>query len=208
MALVELHNTLKYLLGKHDQKAHGHKNSTYSNVTVMTFAEFRDLQAKQNRQYSTLPKKPAHIGQYSEEFFDWMGEASRSHIPAALDKYGYFSTKLNQALRHGKELSESEAAIVKGLDEGLAMKAAKLPNAVVAYRGLPKFVYEGKEEFTDVGYSSTSISAAAAQSFGSVIKVYLPKGTPVLANGYTEQELILPRNISFRKFEDGWLVTK
>lgn len=202
MSLPKLTMVLKHMAGKHDQSTHNpHTGSE------LTIAKYKKLAGRQSKEINTVKPLPAGIEEDSDEFFDWLfGAGNQQHIGQAIKDYSHESYKLNQALRKGQTLDERSAAISQGLDDGFNMQSSRTDEDYTVYRGLPSAVVAGVDQFTDVAYSSVTATESSAANFGNPIKVRIPSGSRVLAGGYSEQELILPRNTTYVKQGDEWVV--
>lgn len=139
---------------------------------------------------------------------------SDDHIAALGEYRGNAFKAINTTLRIGKPTSGSQSPtaikvweVVADLDG--AFKAAPLTaKDIVVYRGTKKGL---PNSFTDRAFTSTSYSMDIAKEFGELIKIVIPKGTPVLkmSGGFSEKhyqgesELLLPRNSTYVIQPDG-----
>jgi hypothetical protein len=103
-------------------------------------------------------------------------------------------------------------AQLEALDSSIAKNTT--PEDVVLYRGANKVLANLPEDgaiFTDPAFVAASTDANVGAAFGDLIRIKVPKGTPILdvnkalgeASRYPNQkEMILPRNLKFRAGTD------
>jgi hypothetical protein len=121
--------------------------------------------------------------------------------------------EVNKKLRFKKPLTDSEARHVKHLDRATSFKTTK---PMHVYRGVPDHAFDVHSmkpdtEFTDHGFSSTSMDHATAKSFAGhsgsrrhIFKIHLPEGTKAhhfdahASDSDHEHEVVLHRGTRFR----------
>ncbi|MEK6860847.1 MAG: ADP-ribosyltransferase, partial [Nanoarchaeota archaeon] len=144
------------------------------------------------------------------------------HIQALKHYKGYLSSSINNYLRTGQvRLGENEAVIqplIAKIDEAFE-KIPPITNDIIAYRGIisDRLKEYQQKSFINRAYTSLSLSRKKAQMHGgTVIPIYIPKGTKVLwldfLEGFgeysrgeqkflKEDEILLPHTITFEKIE-------
>lgn len=140
-------------------------------------------------------------------------EYKPEEIEAFGDYSGFAYKQVNGLLRgswsdeNDPDFEQQTEELVKKLDAAIATR--KLPERVVAFRGIRGLDLQPGDQFFDNGFASTSLDRHIAQEFadkdpqqaGSILEVEIPAGTPVglvsVATGGTEMELLLPRGGRF-----------
>ena len=182
---------------------------------------------------TTLLKPPKwrsnwSMRQYADNVESWVGKelptmkkvaqnATSSQV-AGVKKYKNSYRKLNKDLRSGMALSDEYNKTVNAIDDIMV----PLSNDVQTFRGIgfqPGSTLDEQfqigMEFTDLGYSSTSLESGVARKFvtenggqGAVLQIRIPQGNRAmyldfqnLGEGTTvvpEMEMLLPRATNFK----------
>jgi len=166
-----------HLPGQHDQKDHGRGGGLDPEVA---------------------------LGHISREQF------TEQEIKGVGDYQGHSSARINNTLRRASadDLADFDVVTVKRLDSAIDKSVTRGP--LVVYRGLDMTKAAGGplrvgDEFTDHGYSSTSLNTAKTEDFGpDTMHISIPAGTKALPVHRIsslvpdEEEVILPRGSRFR----------
>lgn len=139
----------------------------------------------------------------------WASDLTPEQLKALKVYGGNAHHPINNSLRRGNLPHDEYVKTIKDLDDAIEA-APPTSTPVVAYRGVGVGVANqmtpGKE-FTDHGYSSTSINKHIAHGFAedALIEVSIPKGARLAAMDAisddpedTENEFLLPRGTRYR----------
>lgn len=155
-----------------------------------------------------------------QRFTQWKSKVTPQEREAVFDYAGSVYSDLNERLRKQQALTPEQETMVADIDSAM-VKAPKLDASTTVYRALtlPKGVEVG-DTFDDAAYVSTSLDKGTAEwfrdqhSFESdamqVVEVELPEGlqgayVDALAGRKNEQELLLPKSLTFQLVADGKL---
>lgn len=134
---------------------------------------------------------------------------SDDEVAALVEYRGENHKIINKGLRGQVKKSKAVDEVVADLDSAFA-KAPVTTKDITVYRGTAAKLTKG--DFKDNGFTSTTYDEGAARDFGdTVIKIVIPKGTPVLKlsgggkEGHYggESELLLPRGSEYARQPDG-----